>query len=108
MRSAIDDLRKQVKGVINKPHALDDENVDATLTQLAATLGTSLALRNTAPRWTRDPLPLKDPYQTAKKRSDGGSGYKSLTPSTQAIATATPAPAARIARTAWPLTTTAL
>jgi YD repeat-containing protein len=70
-RKAVDELRRQARGVINNPHALDDANLDATLRQLASTLSGTLAVKKTKPRWTKDPFPLKDAYRPAAVRPAG-------------------------------------
>lgn len=65
MREAIKNLRRDIKKILDDPHAFDDGNVDATLVKLRDTANGRLKLRNRGPRWTRDPFPLKDTYRFA-------------------------------------------
>ncbi len=74
MRKEIKDLQKRVKSVINAPHALDEENLESTLAQLRNAVSGTLTIRNSKPRWTRDPFPVKDTYRTAPTRP-AGPGY---------------------------------
>jgi RHS repeat-associated protein len=67
-RAGVDELRRVTKAIINAPHALDDANIDATLTQLRSAVSGNLTVRNTKPRWTKDPFPVKDTYKSAPKK----------------------------------------
>jgi RHS repeat-associated protein len=71
MRNTINALRHDVKSALNNPGAFDDANVDATLVRLRTTLGATIAVRDTKPRWTKDRFPVEDTYRTAPKRSGG-------------------------------------
>jgi len=67
MNAAIKQIRQQLQSVTGNPHALDDANLDATLSQLASSLSGTLRVKASRPRWTRDPFPVKDTYRTAPK-----------------------------------------
>lgn len=102
LRDSLDDLRKRVKSLLNNPHALDDGNLDATLAQLQTLIGGTLVAARTKPRWTKDPLPLRDVYRTAAKRAPApvygatsSSAPAAVSATSSALVTAESAPAGK-------------
>ncbi|HEY0158555.1 MAG TPA: DUF6531 domain-containing protein [Thermoanaerobaculia bacterium] len=106
MRREIKELQKRVKSVINAPRALDEDNLESTLVQLRNAVSGTLTVRNSKPRWTRDPFPVKDTYRFAPTTSAGSSygddaaGAAATTPSVVAQSAAVPAPASAAPRLA--------
>lgn len=85
MRGALEDLRRDVKSVLNKPHALDEKNLDATLAELRQAVSGTLTLRNGKPRWTDDPFPVRDAYRRAPT-VDAGPRYGTAASGSSALA----------------------
>lgn len=88
-RRAVKDLQQSVKQVLNRPGALEEENVESTLAQLRQVVAGTLVLTRGKTRWTRDPFPLKDTYRKAQTREVGQDpGNTSSNPSVIATAAA--------------------
>src|SRR5215212_2901107 len=71
MRASMNKLRNDVKQILNGKDALEEANLDTTLSQLRAVLNGQLELKKHEPRWTRDPFPLKDTFKKAAQRELG-------------------------------------
>ncbi|MEA2236958.1 MAG: hypothetical protein QOC81_1682 [Thermoanaerobaculia bacterium] len=91
MRAAMNKLRNDVKQVLKGKDALEEANLDTTLSQLRTVLNGQLSLKKHEPRWTKDPFPFKDTYKKATQRElrsnpIGGSSSSTIS------ALSTPAP----------------